>query len=82
MSLNLGQFRSTDLSTYGTAVSSSETTITTTMNGISFTDLAYSISVEGSKKYYLNINLQITTGTGPVEVEVLLKKSTSTIESA
>lgn len=83
MSLNIGQFRSTDLTTYGTAISSSETTVTTTTtNGISFTDLAYTVSLETNKKYYLNINLQITTGTGPVEVSVLLKKSSSTIDTA
>lgn len=82
MSLNIGQFRSTDLTTYGTAISSSETTITTTTNGISFTDLAYTVSLETNKKYYLNINLQVTTGTGPVEVSILLKKSTSSIDSA
>jgi len=54
--------------------------VSTTVYEVSFKDLGFSATLEANKKYYLNINLFISAGSGPVDVQIILKKSSTTSE--
>lgn len=79
MSLNLGQYRSTNSSSYGSAVEYTDTTINTTVSGIVFNDLGLSVTLDSNKKYYLSVDLSIAEGTGPIKVQIILKKTLNEI---